>query len=549
MTNGQILSNILNKVLSTYELSLTQQADVKKANGSLELTDKELEDALYEVDSLIEANKIKELIRIYKLLPKPSKTSLPNITTLSKVERMNSLYSIIDKNSNNIKMKLNTAQAYTLKVMNNTNRLVILKSRQRGFTTFRVIESLDRCLSIPNTKIGLQSFDLKSANAMADKIKLAYNSIVGVEVPSLVKCNNSEISFSNGSMITITTTFRSQTLASLHISELGKISLDAEKVAELKSGSFPAVGKGDITIESTSEGEGNYFHELWESSGEWTKLFVGWLGIVENGKLIPNTQDLDCYKSFDTKPDLPKELGELLVEIQNELKYKLEDEQVVWAIHQYHLLGDDINEFKMEYPALPKHAWESSIEGLIFSQAYTQLAHKDGVYNPNLPTYCALDLGMSDSTAIVVFQIDLAMNLHIIDSYNNNGKQLSHYTDWINSHSYNIIKAFLPHDAQKRELSSGDRIIQIADKLLNCDVTRLRRTKDLWNSIQRTRNHMRIMHFNTSNTTNLIKAIKKYRKKWVNGMYTDTPLHGTDGTSDLCDSLRYVVDAYVEHLT
>jgi len=75
-------------------------------------------------------------------------------------------------------------------------------------------------------------------------------------------------------------------------------------------------------------------------------------------------------------------------------------------------------------------------------------------YDPAVPTYAALDLGIGDSTAIWWFQM-VGSELHFIDHYETSGRELDHYISTLSAKPYVYDLDFLPHDAKARELIAG----------------------------------------------------------------------------------------------
>jgi hypothetical protein len=55
---------------------------------------------------------------------------------------------------------------------------IVLKARQKGFTTVIQLDMLDDCLFIPNTAAGVIAHNLTDAEAFfADKIRFAYDQL------------------------------------------------------------------------------------------------------------------------------------------------------------------------------------------------------------------------------------------------------------------------------------------------------------------------------------------------------------------------------------
>ena len=71
----------------------------------------------------------------------------------------------------------------------------------------------------------------------------------------------------------------------------------------------------------------------------------------------------------------------------------------------------------------------------------------------DMPVHVAWDLGISDSTALVCFQVQPG-RIHVVDYYENNGHPAAHYCEWLNDRGYRGTD-FVPHDAKVREWSTG----------------------------------------------------------------------------------------------
>jgi len=150
-------------------------------------------------------------------------------------------------------------------------REVILKARQRGFTTFIDIYALDSCLFNSNFTAGIIAHSLEdSKKIFRTKVKFPYDNLPD-GIKELVPASSDradEYVFGNGSSISVGTSYRSGTLQLLHVSEFGKIAAKyPERAKEIKTGAFEAVPKnGIIVVESTAEGNGGYFYDLVEAA-------------------------------------------------------------------------------------------------------------------------------------------------------------------------------------------------------------------------------------------------------------------------------------------
>ncbi|HEY7866598.1 MAG TPA: hypothetical protein VIC51_11410, partial [Psychromonas sp.] len=147
--------------------------------------------------------------------------------------RLSTMYYIKDKDGNKVLFSPNTAQREYYR--NSHQNDVILKARQLGFTTFRMIHDLDTCLFKKNYSAGCIAHSEKDSKEIyRNKIRFAYQNIkpsmikmlelhLGYEFPTPVNDKDNGYVFSNGSSIGVSTGYRGGTLQSLHISEFAKI--------------------------------------------------------------------------------------------------------------------------------------------------------------------------------------------------------------------------------------------------------------------------------------------------------------------------------------
>jgi hypothetical protein len=142
---------------------------------------------------------------------------------------MNSgVYKIENKEGELISFEMKYAQQVVYANYLRHPRLLILKSRQQGISTFWLLFFFDSILVNDNSKYGLMAQGLKEAKTLKERIVRAWEQIpdglkefLGVKTE---KVNSDEFSLTNDSKIYIATSFRSGTLQGLHISEFGKIS-------------------------------------------------------------------------------------------------------------------------------------------------------------------------------------------------------------------------------------------------------------------------------------------------------------------------------------
>ena len=179
--------------------------------------------------------------------------------------RIDNLYYIKDKNAKRVKFSRNEDQ---IRYNQRTHyRNINLKARQKGFTTDACIDSLDDALFTPYFNAGIIADDLDNAKEIfTEKVKFAYDNL-----PEVIRINitaktdrEGELKFSNGSSISVDTSFRGGTLRRLHVSEFGKIANKFPKKAiEIITGAFESVPiDGRIDVESTAEGMSGAFYSM-----------------------------------------------------------------------------------------------------------------------------------------------------------------------------------------------------------------------------------------------------------------------------------------------
>lgn len=204
-------------------------------------------------------------------------------TLLSKEWRMNHLYKIKTKHKTLVTFKQNLAQKnYNLR---KTNRNIILKARQLGFTTECLIDFFDDVINHKNTTCAIIAHKQDKVVKMFEIVKRAYDNMPEtIEINGeLYRCkpyssleNRNEIYFPElDSKIFVTMDTRSETVNDLHISEAHFI----RNAEDMLAGTLESVPKGgNINLESTGNGVQGKFYEEWEDpDSEYTKHFYNWL--------------------------------------------------------------------------------------------------------------------------------------------------------------------------------------------------------------------------------------------------------------------------------
>lgn len=376
----------------------------------------------------------------------------------NKLWRLNNLYHVIDKHGKPVVFRMNLSQHKVYAASRQHPRVIILKSRQQGISTFWLVSYFDDGVFCPFMNIGLLAQGTDEASTLLERTKFLWDMLdpnvkrfIGVD---LEKDNTKEFSFSNGSTIFIRVSFRSTTLQRLHVSEMGKIANQYPKRAkELKTGTLQALAKGNTgAIESTAEGK-NMFKEMWDdailslNSGQLTPkdfypVFLSWL------------DDPDC--ALDVEQSIDEEAQIYFEDLEAKLNIELTKEQKNFWVAQRRELGGDILQ---EYPATPEEAFTASRDGTYYARQFNEEVVRKGnvqkgIYDENLPVDVYVDLGVDDYFVLVFVQWYRG-KWRIVHEYWNNGYALSHYMDYMRDSGYDIRAVRFPHDIKVRELGSA----------------------------------------------------------------------------------------------
>ena len=475
----------------------------------------------------------------------------------SRLWRINSgIYHIENKVGDLIPFEMNYAQHKVYAESLKHPRLLILKSRQQGISTFWLIYSLDMSIVEDHTKGGLMAQGLDESRQLKERLERAWDNIPSDLLDFLkvenIKRNNKEFALNNGSKIYIATSFRSGTLQFLHISEFGKISAKyPDRAKETKTGSLQAIKGGQpVIIESTAEGRNNMFYDMWNTAishqgvltpKDFKPVFLSWVDDPDCNLDIPQTITKEAEEYFDTlKYEYEKFTGK---------KLRLRNSQKWWWVAQLREFEGDLSSMGQEYPGYPEEAFSATKDGTYWAKLYRdEVVNKghlvENLYDPALDVYVAIDLGMNDMMCLVFYQLYSDKELRIIDEYHNWGEGIKHYVDVMRErekrYGYKIKYVYLPHDANIKELGTGKSRLAIFREL-GVNVRLIPKTKSVLNDIELVRRVIPKMWFDIRNTEYLQKAMENYSKEWDDrlGVFKDKPLHNE--YSHPADAIRYMV--------
>jgi len=299
--------------------------------------------------------------------------------------RMDNLYKIRNKAGDIVVFKMNKVQRdYNVK---RWYRNLIVKARQMGFSTYKVIDALDRTLFTPNSNNIIIAHTLPDAQKLFAKIELAWNNLPRfIKLMVYVKSKSTsvlEIGLDRRigvalkqqpgkivSSIAVATSGMGGTYSSVHITELGY--LDAkypEKASEIITGTIPAVPvKGDLDIESTARGNFGQFYTLVnqfkdkepQSPKDFKVFFYDWRWDTEAIEDITDAQ-IEFLKSGEGDE------WEKFLEYQE--IHKLTDKELAYYYFCWTGLGRSWSRLRSEYPTTIEEAFSSDDEAIF--PAYT----------------------------------------------------------------------------------------------------------------------------------------------------------------------------------
>lgn len=163
-------------------------------------------------------------------------------------------------------------------------RLIVLKARQEGLSTWTSARFFRRCHLFGNQKAGIVADQKDKGSTLFEMYQRYYDLLADEDrVPTKHTAKGNLLSLVNGSEVTVDTAGdmtagRASTFQMLHLSEMA-FWPKAEDVYVSLVQTVPDEGS-EIIIESTANGVGNFFHRMWEDACEgrnaYLPVFLPW---------------------------------------------------------------------------------------------------------------------------------------------------------------------------------------------------------------------------------------------------------------------------------
>lgn len=261
----------------------------------------------------------------------------------SRMNLVGSRLSIVNKDGHVVPFVENNIQRYLTE--HKTNRNMIIKARQLGVSIKQLKDMFSESITVPNTACAVVSHETRATQRLLDRVHFFYSTFPDPR-PEIGAESRSEISFPGlNSSIYIGTAGsrafgRGDTLRRAHLSELAFYE-DGERILSGVQDAVPYTG--ELTIETTPNGEDNIAYDLWvgarEGKNGYTPFFFPWW--------------LGRDYSF------PRGSLFALEEDRGELHYDSEEKELV---EKFHLAEDQIR----------WRRWKIAEKGGLFYQEYPE---------------------------------------------------------------------------------------------------------------------------------------------------------------------------------
>lgn len=210
---------------------------------------------------------------------------LPNLR--DRKWRLNNIYNIKAKDKSTVNFSLNPLQEQITKTINTLKhrrkpiRIIILKPRQIGCTTFFCIHNFDQVYWAENQFCAVIAHKQdKAREIFKEIIKFQYDNLdPSIKFKAYNDAANQIGWRETQSQIVVTSDGHGITPNLLHLTEVARMKNPKEMIGEALQG-VPKQG-GEVVMESTANGQGGFFYDAWMDSvsnqdGVWTPIFLKW---------------------------------------------------------------------------------------------------------------------------------------------------------------------------------------------------------------------------------------------------------------------------------
>lgn len=186
-------------------------------------------------------------------------------------------------------------------------------------------------------------------------------------------------------------------------------------------------------------------------------------------------------------------------------------------------------------------SFDAAIQGAFYANEFRLLEADKRIarvpWQPSQPVHTAWDLGIDDATAIWFIQL-AGREVHVLDYLEVSGESLHGIAKRLAEKPYTFGQHFLPHDAEARELGTGESRTDTLRKLgVRATVLPQERVED---GINAARILLARCWFDENKCERGLECLKQYRREFdeKRKVFRERPLH--DWTSHAADAFRYL---------
>ncbi|MNW31437.1 Terminase-like family protein [compost metagenome] len=273
---------------------------------------------------------------------------------------------IVDNHGELIPFILNKEQSDFVDTMDKFN--IILKSRQIGFSTVSLAICLWNAINRPNSSYMIVSLDRKQVSYLFERLKLMSENLPRdkFEFPETVRDNKDELLLSNGSRIQVSppqqNIGRGGTYQYILLSELAFYEVDQSKLLTSLTQALAKNPDSKIVIESTADGTGNYYYELFDKSFKkltnYKAYFYSWISDAHKQNFKSEIdQAVEWYKSINKGRKMSTK--DLYTSEEKRL-YKAGATLPMMCWRQWKLSSMSMEDFQTEFPSTHTEAFKTS---------------------------------------------------------------------------------------------------------------------------------------------------------------------------------------------
>lgn len=297
---------------------------------------------------------------------------------------------IKNKKSQLILFKYNAAQEIFENIINDNtrsnrpHRYIVLKARQLGISTYSTARMFKDTATRENVNTLIIAHEDKATQNLFNMNKLYYDELPTALRPMKKYSNEKALVFENPTqdedekqenpglrskfmLATAGTseTGRSGVYHNVHVSELAFFPNPENTMTALLQ-CVPDEPNTLVVLESTANGVGGYFYDMWQKSvqgkNEFTPIFLGWFVDPEYTRPFKTEQERqefekDVNYTYKNSADINVRTEEFLLQQQ----FGLTLEQLNWRKWTIaNKCGGSVDIFKQEYPSTPQEAFIAS---------------------------------------------------------------------------------------------------------------------------------------------------------------------------------------------